>query len=238
MGIDLPRGVVLPVDDVDVRLDAAAHPFELAHSDAIQANWLREVAANPSLFDGRVMLLSRLSHAGRMLSGVCHEVRYATLLYWLRTGPDGGAGHAFAHAMLVSGDNALVAIRMGPHTLNAGRVYFAAGSFEPEDFPAGQADLHLNMAREVLEETGLDIRAARRGAGYVALSTERGTVIARRYHLDADAAELARRIEEFVAAEDHPEIAGPVVIRSLEDLPESAMGHMAQLVAWHFSGAV
>ena len=95
-------------------------------------------------------------------------------------------------------------------------------------------DLHLNMKREVLEETGLDIDRAPHREGYIALSTDRGTVIARRYHLDADADEIAARIKAFVSAEREPEISGPVVIRSPDDLPESAMGHMARLVAWHF----
>ena len=65
--------------------------------------------------------------------------------------------------MLVTKDNALIAIRMAAHTVNAGRVYFAAGSFEPEDFPDGRVDAHGNMVREVTEETGLDISGVRRG---------------------------------------------------------------------------
>jgi 8-oxo-dGTP pyrophosphatase MutT (NUDIX family) len=235
LNFDLPRDVIMPVGSVDVRLDPASHPFELANADAIQANWLKEIGANPALFDGRVVLLSHLTYADEALAGRCHEVRYATLLYWLRKRPAGGAGHAFAHAMLVSRDNALIAVEMGSHTVNAGRVYFAAGSFEPSDFPGGQVDLHLNMMREVLEETGLDIDTVRRDGGYIALSTDRGTVIARRYHLDADANEIAERIRAFVAAEPEPEIVGPVVIGSPRDLPQSAMGHMPRLVAWHFS---
>lgn len=226
--------MILPVGAVDVRLDPAVHPFELANADAIQTNWLAEIGRNPALFDGRVVLLSSLTYADAALTGRCHEVRYATLLYWLRTKPAGGAGHAFAHAVLVSRDNALIAVEMGAHTVNAGRVYFAAGSFEPSDFPGGRVDLHLNMMREVLEETGLDIDHVPRGDSHIALSTDRGTVIARKYHLDADADEIAARIRAFIASEAEPELAGPVVIRSIEDLPETAMGHMPRLVTWHF----
>ncbi len=235
MNAALPLGVIVPVDEIDVRLDPAPHPFERANLPAIAENWRREVAAKPALFDGTIALLSELGYADGRLSGRCHAVRYSTFLYWRRDRV-ATAAHAFAHPMLVSRDNALVAIRMGAHTVNAGRVYFAAGSFEPEDFPDGQVDAHGNMVREVREETGLDIAAVRRGARHHALATERGTVIFRRYFLDEPADRIASRIRAFIAGESEPEIEGPVVIRDASELPAGLMPHMPQLIDWHFSG--
>ncbi len=60
------------------------------------------------------------------------------------------------------------------------------------------------MAREVLEETGLDISDVRRGERHYALATEKGTVIFRRYFLDETADKIATRIRDFVASEDEP----------------------------------
>lgn len=227
---------MLPVDQVEVVLDPGPHPFERDNAAAIAENWRREVADKPALFDGTVVLLSELTYRAARLAGRCHAVRYSTFLHWRNNRKIAGAGHAFAHAMLVSNDNALVAIRMAAHTVNAGKVYFAAGSFEPEDFPGGRVDLHANMAREVREETGLDLDLARRDSRHHALSGETGTVIVRRYHLYADADETAARIRAFVAAEDAPEIEGPVILRNASDLPDGLMPHMKRLVEWHFSG--
>jgi len=235
MSFDIPRNVILPVDAVDVRLDPGPHPFESENAGAIERNWQAETAANPALFDGTVMLLSRLAYTNRRLEGRCHAIRFATFMLWRRRQPVPTAEHAFAHAMLVSRDNALVAIRMGGHTVNAGSVYFAAGSFEPVDFIDGRADVDLNMMREVEEETGLDLRKARREPLYHALSTARGTVIFRRYFLDADADDIAAGIRAFVAADPEPEIVGPVVIRGKDDLPEGLKPHMLPLIDWHFS---
>ncbi|TIP59704.1 MAG: hypothetical protein E5X68_33945, partial [Mesorhizobium sp.] len=123
-------------------------------------------------------------------------------MLWRKRRENSGAEHAYAHAVLVAGDNALVAIRMGRHTVNAGRIYFAAGSFEPIDFRAGLVDVDFNMIREVGEETGLDLSQAERGQRYHALSTASGTVIFRRYRVAETADELARRISAFVASED------------------------------------
>lgn len=237
MSISLPLGVILPVDEIDVVLDPGRHPFEIGREQAIAENWRAEIAAKPALFDGEVALLSEFGYDAGRLSGRCHAVRYSTFLYW-RKGRAGTAAHAFAHPMLVSSDNALIAIRMASHTVNAGRVYFAAGSFEPEDFPDGQVDAHGNMVREVREETGLDISDVRRGGRHYVLGAEKGTVIFRRYHLDATAEEIAARIRGFVAAEAEPEIDGPVIIRDAHDLPDGLMEHMKPLIEWHFSGGV
>lgn len=230
----LPLGVILPVDKIDVVLDPAQHPFERGKEEAIADNWRHEIAAKPALFDGTVVLLSEFGYDRGRLFGRCHAVGYSTFMYW-RKDRVGTAAHAFAHPMLVTKDNALIAIRMAAHTVNAGRVYFAAGSFEPEDFPDGVVDPHGNMAREVREETGLDIGEVRRGDRHYALATERGTVIFRRYFLDEDADTLAPRIRDFVARETEPEIEEPVIIRNARDLPEGLMPHMQPMIDWHFS---
>lgn len=236
MSFDLPRNVILPVNAIDVRLDPGPHPFARDNEQAIAENWQREIAANPALFDGTVVLLSQLAWRDNRLVGRCHAVNYSTFMLWRQRRENSGAEHAYAHAVLVAGDNALVAIRMGPRTVNAGRVYFAAGSFEPIDFRDGLVDVDFNMIREVREETGLDLSAARRGMRWHALSTASGTVIFRRYHVDEPADEIARRISAFVAAETDPEIEGPVIIRHAADLPEGLSPHMRPLIEWHFAG--
>ena len=236
MSFDLPRNVILPVDAVDVRLDPSLHPFERDNQAAIAENWQSEMSAKPAIYDGTVVLLSALAYRDNRLIGRCHAVKYSTFMLWRKKREHSGAEHAYAHAMLVAGDNALVAIRMGAHTVNAGRVYFAAGSFEPIDFPGGLVDIDFNMMREVGEETGIDLSTAQRGRRYYALSTPNGTVIFRRYRVAEPAEEVARRISAFIAKEAEPEIEGPVIIRGAEDLPDGLMGHMKPLIEWHFAG--
>lgn len=237
MAFDIPRGKVMPVGSIDVRLEPARHPFEIENAAAIDANWLVEHAANPALFNGTMVLLSKLALHGERLTGICHPVNYATMLYWRKNRGDPGIEHSFAYPALVAADNALVAIRMGPHTANPGRVYFAAGSFEPGDFVDGQVDLHGNMMREVREETGLDIASVRHDDIFHVFSANNATAIFRRYYLDDDADTIARRIETFVANEAHPEIEGPVIIRSADERLEEVTGHMRAIVDWHFATA-
>lgn len=234
MAFDLPRETVVPVVAVEVSLDPRPHPFEQQFATEIEANWGDEIAVNPSLYDGRLMLHADLALEGGRLVGRCHEVRFATLMYWRKHRGSQSAEHAYAHAALVSRDNALIAIRMGDQTASPGAVYFAAGSFEPVDFVDGRVDVDGNMIREVGEETGLDIAALKRDPLYHLYSRAGGTVIVRRYFLDDDAEMVARRIEAYVDDQVEPEIAGPVIIRSADTLPDGIVPHMVAIVKWHF----
>ena len=235
MPFDLPRDAIVPVRSAIVRLDPGPHPFERANAAAIDENWRAETEANPALFDGKVVLLSSLTYADGRLEGLCHIIRFATFMLWRKTRPLGSAEHAYAHAMPVTSDNALILIRMAGHTVNAGRAYFAAGSFEPQDFHEGMADIDFNMLREVREETGLDLSGCERDPIYHLRSSEGASVIFRRYYLNEPAETVAERIRAFVAAEVEPEIEGPVIVRGPSDLPVDMALHIPAMIEWHFA---
>lgn len=235
MIFDLPQGRILPLDSVSVRLLPGPHPFELANREAIDVNWQSEHAANPALFDGTVVLLSRLQWREGAITGACHAVRYATFLYWRRMRPVPAAGHIHACAIPVTSDGAIIAIRMAAHTANAGIVYFAAGTFEPTDFVDGLADLAGNARRELAEETGIDLAGLPIEPRFSMLSLVTGTAVFRRVRLPWDAREACARIEAHVAAEAQSEIDGPVVIRDVADLPAHCGLHMPHVVRWHLA---
>lgn len=235
LAFDLPRDAIVPVDSAVIRLDPAPHPFEAENGAAIAENWARETAANPALFNGEVVLLSRLAYADGRLDGLCHLIRFATFMLWRRSLPLGSAQHAYAHPMPVTSDNALVLARMGNHTANPGRVYFAAGSFEPQDFRDNLADIEFNMMREVTEEIGLDLSACRRDENYHMRSSAGASVIFRRFYLDETADVVAQRIRAFIAAQEEPEAVEPVIVRHPDDLPDHMAIHIPAMIAWHFA---
>lgn len=235
MKFDLPRDRIFQIDEIDVRLDPGPHPFMQGAEAAVAARWQIEKEAKPALFDGEVVLLSRLEWDAGKLSGTCHAVRYSQFLYWRSRRPVESAEHAYAHPILVSADNALVAIRMAAHTFNAGQVYFASGSFEPVDFPGGRVDVDLNMRREAMEEIGVDLNDCVAEPLLFGLSRKEGTVFFRRYFSSLTAEELARNIRHHSEHGGDDEIEGAVILRSPADLPDRAAGQMPPLVEWHFS---
>lgn len=236
MMFDVPRDQIIPVSDITVRLDDRPHPYEQANIADIEANWRRELANSPKLFDGEMILLSHVAYRDGRIEGSCHPIRFPTFLHWRRNRSASAGFHVFASAVPVSSDGALIAIRMGPHTANAGRVYFAAGSFERQDFSGGVADVAHNIHREVAEETGIDLAPCDRDETYHAYCSSAGLTLIRRYYLTEDAETVADRIRAFIAADPEPEADEAVIIRDESDVPDSAPVHMQPLVRWHFCG--
>ena len=231
----LPAGRIVPLASCALRLDPAPHALETAAGAEIDANWVAEKQARPAIHDGKVALFSRLSWDGAALAGTCHIVRYATFLYWRGGGRRAMARHLYAHAVLAAADGPLVAVRMGGHTVNAGRVYFAAGSLETVDFRDGFADLDANMRREVMEETGLDLAGAHADPSLHALALDSGTVVLRRYVSPLPAAEIVARVAAHVAAEAEPEIEGAVIIDGPRTGPANLAPQMPAIIDWHFA---
>ncbi|RWX78412.1 NUDIX hydrolase [Neorhizobium lilium] len=229
-----PEQTVFDIDDVEIRLLAGDHPFYLAERDAIAENWTQEVEANPALFNGRMLLQARLGlNEGRLFSEG-YEISFSTFLWWRKQAERRGGVHIYAYPVLETSDGALIAIRMGSHTANAGMVYFACGSFEPEDVIGGFCDPNHNMRREVLEETGLDLQDTQVEAGYHVAHFRRAVTLFRVYRFDLTAEEICTRIEAHMQVAEDKEIAGPVVIRSADPQANPYNVGMLPVLDWYF----
>ena len=64
-----PEATVFPIAGVDLRVLPGSHPFVLAEEAAIRENWAKETAANPALFDGRLVFQQRLSFSEDGIAG-------------------------------------------------------------------------------------------------------------------------------------------------------------------------
>jgi 8-oxo-dGTP pyrophosphatase MutT (NUDIX family) len=124
--------------------------------------------------------------------------------------------------------------RMAAHTANAGRIYFPAGSLEAVDFVGGLADLDGNMAREVREETGLDLGQAQPDPGYLLLPTGRLALVIRIFRFDASAAELAGAARDFLAARHDDEL--DAILDFAPGQTDPAMPPLARRFMRWFSG--
>jgi 8-oxo-dGTP pyrophosphatase MutT (NUDIX family) len=229
-----PEQTVFPIAGLDLRVLPGDHPFYVAEQDAIAENWARETAANPALFDGRMVFQKRLSLSDKGIAGESHVIPFSTFMWWRRQPKRLGGIHLFAYPVLETSDGALVAICMGPHTANPGQVYFAAGSLEPEDVSDGCCDIESNMRREVLEETGLDLLDARAGDRYFASHNRRTVTVLRLFKFDLSADEMIAKIHAHMLVAEDKEIAGAVAIRSADPAAHPYNVAMLPVIDWYF----
>jgi 8-oxo-dGTP pyrophosphatase MutT (NUDIX family) len=211
---------------------AALGPFDWAwardNRARIEAHWARRRADRPAMFNGRVMLARAMAER----DGVCHaalfETDYATLTAFRDLGfPDPGILNVFAAVAPRSRDGAYLLGRMNGHTANAGQVYFACGTPDPEDVRSGgRVDLGASALRELHEETGL-----------VPPETEGGwTIVREGGHLAflrpmqfaEDADTLLARARAHLAAEAVPELADVVAVRGPGEIDPATMPLYAQ----------
>ena len=191
-------------------------------------------AANPALYNGRMLLTVNWQYAAGRLDALFADVPYAAFLHWRDAGfPDTKASNIFGSAVVMSGDGALLLGRMGGHTANAGLIYPFGGSLEPMDVnETGRADIAGSARRELHEETGLDAVEAEIGPPLVVHDGPRISVaFVMRFPDPADV--LLRRIDATLAMQDPPEIADVVVIRSQSDIDAGLMPGYTQALIGH-----
>ncbi|OCP18654.1 MULTISPECIES: NUDIX hydrolase [unclassified Ensifer] len=208
------EGVSFEVHSIDLAISPSPHPIELRHRDAIDHNWGDEKIAKPFLYNGRLVLQSSLSLARGNVVGIGHFVSYSSLLWWRKQFDQSGAYHLFGFAVIASSDSAIVAIRMGEMTATPGEVYCPAGLLDHNDIIEGKLDITANMRREVREETGLCLDEATADRQLFASYERNRIVVFRIYRFNATGEELKRRVDEYAAQVDQPEIAEAVLIRS------------------------
>ena len=211
---------IVPVTQIDIRLVPGPWPLRNEMRAAVADYWRGATAANPHLWDGRILGLSAPGGgAPVVVDGVfraeAREDAYSAFMLWRQQGfPEIGICHAFGWALIVSSDNALIYGVMGGQTANAGRVYPPGGSLEPRDVqPDGRVDVPRCIALELDEETGLGTDEAESGAMVVVFDGPRlsfGQVL----RFAEPAEQLGARIRANLDRQEHRELADIVVLRS------------------------
>lgn len=227
---------ITPITAVDIRLVPGDWPLPEALRDSVPERWARLLAANPHLWDGRILGVSApVVDADGVLRAEAREDAYSAFLAWRDAGfPDVGVYNLFGSALIVSGDGALLFGVMGADTANAGNIYPPGGSLEPRDVqPDGRVDVLGSIALELSEETGLDVAGAEPGNIVVIFDGPRISV-ARLLRFVQPADALAEIIRANLAAQTHRELADMVILRGSGDAARAGAIPYATAVAEAF----
>jgi 8-oxo-dGTP pyrophosphatase MutT (NUDIX family) len=195
-------------------------PFADARRAEIDQYFAGLRAAKPQLYNGRVLLLHQVGRADDTLSGSFFETDYASFLAWRDWGfPDPAVHNCFAMGALRTADGAFLLGVMGPHTANAGRVYFPAGTPDPDDVrPDGTVDLEGSVRRELGEETGLTPADYTMEAGWSLVPAGPRFALFKLLQARETADVLRDRVLGYLARETEPELSGVHIVRGPADL--------------------
>jgi 8-oxo-dGTP pyrophosphatase MutT (NUDIX family) len=210
------------IDAYDLNLTARAWPFAEAEATRIAAHWRVQIAAKPKLFNGRVLLMGRHAFArgpaGATLSGDYFETDFAAFLAWRDFGyPDPDVVNAFSMAALLGADGAFLVGEMASHTANAGKIYFPAGTPDPEDVFDGKVDLTASALRELGEETGVQPNEVAFGPQWIVVYAPPRVACLKIMRLTEPAETAKARIEAYLAKDSHAELCAMHVVRNSSD---------------------
>jgi 8-oxo-dGTP pyrophosphatase MutT (NUDIX family) len=215
------------IDAIDYRVEPKPWRFSIEEAAAIDRHWEKLCAGNSHLFNGRVFLMHRGTveeqDNRRILRGGGFETEYKAFLAWRDFGFPGDTANCFAMAALVSADGAFMLGRMNNHTANAGKIYFPAGTPDPEDLKGETIDLEGSVLRELAEETGIASNEVSIAEGWTVVFDGPRIACMKIVRSQSSAAEIEARFKSFIATEPSPELDALHAVFSTRDLDEERM---------------
>jgi 8-oxo-dGTP pyrophosphatase MutT (NUDIX family) len=213
---------IAEIEELDCRYEPREWAFAVERRSEIGAHWARLVARSPAMFNGRVLVMHRRALHGTSFSGGFMDTDYASFLAWRDFGhPDNTVTNCFAMGALTSREGHYLLGIMGPHTANPGMIYFPAGTPDPNDIVGDKVDLSRSVLREFHEETGLDPGDVVVDSSWTMVAVPPRVALMRRLRSDLPSAELKACIEQNLARQDSPELAGIHVVAGRPDLSDA-----------------
>src|ERR1700712_3984103 len=206
--------VIHRVTALDLPVKNWPWPFARERRAEIDAHFAAQLRKNPALWNGRVLLGRNSAFSGDRFSASYFETDFASFLAWRDWGfPDAGAFNGFGMGALRCSDGAFILGEMGPHTSNAGRIYFSAVTPDPDDLSDGKVDIAGSIAREIEEETGLTPADYSAGPYWDCVVSAPAIAMIRLLDVDAPAEALRARIEANLARHRQPELSAIHLVR-------------------------
>ncbi|MGA2056637.1 MAG: NUDIX hydrolase [Bradyrhizobium sp.] len=207
------------VTTLDLKVRPFAWPFAAERRGEIDAHFAEKQREKPDLWNGRVLLGRNTVRSDGHLAADYFETDFASFLAWRDWGfPDVSVFNGFGTGALRSSDGAFLLGEMGAHTSNAGRIYFPAGTPDPDDVRDGMLDVAGSIQREISEETGLGAADYTMDTHWTCVFAGSSIAMIRILRVDMTGEALKARVEANLARERNPELCAIHLVRSRSDL--------------------
>lgn len=201
--------------------------FAKERGEEIATYFERQRRDKPQLWNGQVLLMRHRQLAGGVLQGAFSEADFASFLAWRDWGfPPAEAWNCFGSAAVFGADGGCLLGVMSAHTANAGMMYFPCGLPDKQDVVDGRVALDHSVARELKEETGLDIGGFTAEPGWTMVQFGATIALIKVVRAEDSAEALRDRALRHIAAERQPELADIRVVRAMADLDPAVSGYV------------
>lgn len=216
---------VVRVESHLLRVVDVAWPFATNQAERIAGHWQNRLAQNPAFFNGTIYVLHAFELSGGHLTGDLLRTDFASFLYWKEQGyPDSTVWDCFGSALLRSSDGHIILGRQAPGHINSGLTYCPGGFIDHRDVGAdGTVDMNASVARELVEELGLEPDAFAPQLGAYLTFDGQLLSIAIEYVTRHDAATLLQAARRHIAKEAQSELEDVVAVATRDDFSHLAM---------------
>ena len=207
------------VSTCDLWLDFEPWLYALDNAAAIDAHWQTCLAMNPHYFNGTVHLIRDYTIADGVLTARFLRTDFKSYLHWRDRGyKPAGAYDAFGSAIVRSLEGHILLGRQ-KNGINAGRVYLPGGFIDARDVtPSSAIDIAGSIAREIAEETQLDVAPLDVVPGFLIVRDGALLSIGQELRAPQTAPAFKAEILANLAADPDPELADVVMIGSPDDM--------------------
>src|SRR5262252_5248678 len=209
---------IVPIDRLEVVFAPFQWQFAEARRDDIAAHFAARRQWTPQLWNGRVLLMRDFMIADGRLRGNYFEAGFADFIAWRDWDfPDRSVVNCFSMGALRASDGAYLLGVMSAHTANAGRIYFPAGTPDPDDVRGETVDLLGNVMREIAEETGLTAADFSVTPAWQAVIAGTRIALMKRIDVAYPADEARQKVLRHLASEPQPELDAIRIVRCAAD---------------------
>jgi 8-oxo-dGTP pyrophosphatase MutT (NUDIX family) len=206
------------VTTLDLKVEPYAWPFATEKRAEIDAHFAQRQREKPKLWNGRVLLARNPSFEGTRFSARYFETDFASFLAWRDWGfPDASVFNGFGMGALRASDSAFLLGEMGPHTANAGRIYFPAGTPDPGDISGDTLDIAGSVRREIAEETGLTAADYTAATHWDCVAIGVSIAMIRLLKIGMPGEMARAKIEANLARQAQPELSAIHLVRAASD---------------------
>jgi hypothetical protein len=209
---------IVAIERLELGFAPRPWPFADARRAEIDRHFVALKREQPALWNGRVLLLHDHAIEGAVFRGAFLETDFASFIAWRDWDfPDRTIKNCFSLGALRGSDGGFLLGVMGSHTINAGKIYFPAGTPDPSDIVGDSVDLAGNIWRELAEETGTARADLVAEEGWYCVLAGQRIALVKILQARETAELLRRRVRAHLSRESEPELADIRVVRGPAD---------------------